>query len=357
MLPGQIKRNKFVVLRDGRKMFIDDVDYKGNNNPFGHWAIHVVPARGSTNGEWVTAEQVVRVVADPIPRVNVIDMGPLAYNRPTKQKTMNEKKVKRISLTEAKKLIRAIFEAEEPRKWIYQKGTDWEIWGMVLGSQIGGGDKALVVQVTQGRKSGAKITSTKNWYPPAKEVPEGQVPQEIRQKIWDRKLDLTTSFKNETALDPQSRSKTPPKMVTCRACKGTGVSFNKECAFCNGMGSHVELRKDISEGWTQQEKDIDSFLEKNGVSEDSIGELWNLVERYGLDGLNKWLEKTRIHNPPFAAELRKKLWHRGFDETKTLKLRGRWMPTKISKPPKKGKGASYNRQDFKKDTKVEGKRK
>lgn len=72
--------------------------------------------------------------------------------------------------------------------WIYQGGSDYEAFGLIIAQQVNGGSKAIVFTSFDGSTAGKPaIKSTKNWYPPAQKIKESDVPDKIKKKIMDKK--------------------------------------------------------------------------------------------------------------------------------------------------------------------------
>jgi hypothetical protein len=71
--------------------------------------------------------------------------------------------------------------------WIYQRGSDFESWGILLEPQKNGGFKAAVFTSTGGSLAGqAKMKSTKGWYPAPKVIKVDEVPDKVLKKIKDK---------------------------------------------------------------------------------------------------------------------------------------------------------------------------
>jgi len=89
ILPQQIHLGRWVVLKDGRKMYIGDVDFEGTKSPVGHFALYLTSKEGESDGEWVGTDKVERVLGkSPYTNPPVHDLGVASWSNTTKQ--MNE---------------------------------------------------------------------------------------------------------------------------------------------------------------------------------------------------------------------------------------------------------------------------
>ena len=109
----------------------------------------------------------------------------------------------------------------ENSQWIHQKGSDYEIWGVVLNKNKGGGEMTLTFTSYNGSKSGkAAMKSTKNWYPIPEKISSSEVPDFAKDKIKQQLIRLGKSAQVserralvEPDIDKDREFKTDPVMA------------------------------------------------------------------------------------------------------------------------------------------------
>lgn len=92
LLPGELKRNKYVIVKDMGKMYVADVDKQGNNadNPLHRNAVYVTKEEGSSDGSWVPTELIQKYVGKEDNPVTVVDQEPLTWSRYNNKSAMQE---------------------------------------------------------------------------------------------------------------------------------------------------------------------------------------------------------------------------------------------------------------------------
>ena len=101
ILPGGVKRDSIVKLRDGSTQWVVDIDQQGQRSGIGHYAFLVSPERNSDNNmKWVGSDQIVKVInKKPYKSADPIDLGISSWQNKEKF-TFNEIKSFRKILNE-----------------------------------------------------------------------------------------------------------------------------------------------------------------------------------------------------------------------------------------------------------------